>query len=409
MGLKDRLYEQPVVGTALRVQDRYALDRANQLAAAVGFFGFLSLFPLVALAVSIAGFVLGPAQLNDVQEAIQNAVPGLGSAIDIGAIAAAKQATGIVAILGLLWSGLKVVDSAQEGTSKVFRVTDPGNFIQKKVRSLVALFTLGVVVLLSSALGTVAGSFDPTSLEPGVLADVAGRIPRVLVAGVGFLISAALDTGLFLAAYRVLSVRKGPSIRQLLPGAILAALGWSALKIGGTALVASQTRSNAALGAIAGVLGALFLLYLAGRIYFYGAELAAVQAGIPNAPAAADPEPDALYRATGDDDPEADALGRGDEEGEDVTSPDGREPAAARPSGSDQEAGTEVEPPPLPSAPAAGEPSPAVSPVTRAAVAQADARNRAERDPNYVRKALAFAIAVGSVAGLARFMLGDDD
>ena len=37
MAVKDRLYGVPVLGTALRVQDRYKADAADQFAAAIGF------------------------------------------------------------------------------------------------------------------------------------------------------------------------------------------------------------------------------------------------------------------------------------------------------------------------------------------------------------------------------------
>jgi membrane protein len=72
-GIKDR----PVVATALRVQERYKEDAAEQLAAAIGFFAFLSLVPLLLLAVSVAGFVYSdPEDQARVALALTEVLPG---------------------------------------------------------------------------------------------------------------------------------------------------------------------------------------------------------------------------------------------------------------------------------------------------------------------------------------------
>jgi hypothetical protein len=88
-----------------------------------------------------------------------------------------------------------------------------------------------------------------------------------------------LDLLLFLAAYRMFSPTSELGIRRLLPGATLGAVGWAALKIAGAAYVSGQAEdANAIYGAFGGIIALLLLLYLAGRLYLYGAELTAVLA-----------------------------------------------------------------------------------------------------------------------------------
>jgi uncharacterized BrkB/YihY/UPF0761 family membrane protein len=92
----------------------------------------------------------------------------------------------------------------------------------------------------------------------------------------GALVAFALDLGLFLLTYRVLAGR-GTSLRDLLPGALFAAIGWTALKLLGTWYATlTVERSGSVYGPFAATIGVLVILYLAARMFVYGAELNAV-------------------------------------------------------------------------------------------------------------------------------------
>src|SRR5207247_10512709 len=89
-----------------------------------------------------------------------------------------------------------------------------------------------------------------------------------------------LDVVLVLVSYRVLTAGWGPPFSKLWPGALLAAGGWTALKVAG-AWYASRTVAHASqvYGTFGAVVGALTLLYLASRLFLYGAELHVVLNG----------------------------------------------------------------------------------------------------------------------------------
>lgn len=267
--------EHPAVAIPLRVQQRYKHDAADQLAAAIGFFSFLSLVPLLLLAVAAAGFVLAdPADQVRVALAITEMLPGFGETVGAGdpdegvsamltTVVEARGTVGLIGLVTLLITGLRVIASAMAATRVVFR----GGVVKGVsgwARKLGSLLVLGVVALLAVAGSSLAGfEFE--------------FLPRPVTVVLGFLISFGLDLGLFLVAYRVLSTTTTMRWRQLVPGALLAAAGWSALKIVGATLVATQVASaNALYGALGGVIALLLLFYLAGRLYLYGAELSAV-------------------------------------------------------------------------------------------------------------------------------------
>ena len=273
VGFKAKLEKAPVIGTALAVQNRYTKDAADPLAAAIGFFGFLSLFPLILLAVSVAGFVLqDPQDQLTVAATITEAIPGFEATMQdddsgvedlIAGVVNQRGTIGIIGLATLLLSGLRIINAAMISTRVVFRGAVMSG-VGAKVRQVAALVGLGVLALAGAAGSSIAAiEFDVLPASGALLISVA----------VTFL----LDFVLFLAAYKLLSPTVQITVKQLVPGAVLAAIGWTALKVAGSAYVGNQVESaNALYGALGGVIALMLLMYLAGRLYLYGAELSAV-------------------------------------------------------------------------------------------------------------------------------------
>lgn len=386
MAFKDRLYDVPVVGTALRVQDRYQADAGDQFAGAIGFFGFLSLFPLVLLALSVVGFVLADASPDEmadvsarVQDAIQSAIPGLSGsqAVDdaLANVVDNAGATGIVGGVLLLLAGLRVVNSAQTATLVIFGVDrSQMTGVKQKVRQVGAMVALGLLAIAGTAAGSAIGVV--TQIEFLGVMDVLA--PVLTTVG-----SFVLDTALFLAAYRLFGTRAGPPVSTLLPGAVLAGAGWTLLKLLGSTYVSSQADSGTdTYGALAGVIGLMLLFYLAGRLFVYGAELSAVRAPNPEDPTEA-PEEVGMESRVDEDDQAAAAATAG-----------GPPAAAGTPLATARVVGRR--PPPGTSTAEAALLAPAASEATRARLMT---RPEPPREA-HGRQALAFALAVGAVAGL---------
>ena len=258
----------PLVRRAMRLNERYGEDAGGYLAASITYYGFLSFFPLLLLALSVAGFLLAsrPELHADVREAVTEAVPGLQAFVgeNLEAIESSRAGAGAIGLIGLLWTGSGVVGAGRNAVRQVNREGPPAGGLGQRLWFLGVTIGLGTIALTATGLAGLAVGLDAE-----------GPLGVALRIG-GALVGLALDLGLFLLTYRVLA-RGERSWRRLFPGAMFAAVGWTILKLLGTwYATATVDRSGSVYGPFAATIGVLLILYLAARVFVYGAELNAV-------------------------------------------------------------------------------------------------------------------------------------
>jgi YihY family inner membrane protein len=265
MAFKDRRLVK-LVRSVIR---RYAEDSAGYLASAIAYHAFLSLFPLLLLGLAVVGFLLAHDVRSQAEwvDRLSRTVPGLQDLIDdaLRAVVRERAAAGVIAVVGLAWTGIGVVEAAGHALARVFRLEEHGSLLRKKLWSIGSLVALGLLALAATGLTGLA-----TGLEFGGLMGVLTAIGAIVL-------GLALDLGTFLLGYRILVHRRGPPFAKLWKGALLAAGGWTILKLAGAWVVGRVVGNAAAVyGSFAAVIGVLFLLHLGSRLFLYGAELNAV-------------------------------------------------------------------------------------------------------------------------------------
>jgi membrane protein len=264
----ERIKDGRIVRIATAVNHRYGDDAGGHLSASIAYYGFLSLFPLALLALSIVGFAVNgnPEFRADLEQRVLDAVPGLQTLVgrNLDAVAESSGSIGMIGLAGLLWTGTGVVGAGRNAVRQVFREGPPPSGLADKVRLVGLTVGLGLVALAATGLAAAAAALD----SQGPL----GLVLRLVGAAMAF----ALDLFLFLVTYRVV-LRRRIGWRRLLPGALFAAGGWWLLKLVGTwYATATVDRSETVYGPFAATVGVLVLLYLAARVFLYGAELNAV-------------------------------------------------------------------------------------------------------------------------------------
>ena len=253
---KEKLAGVRGIGALLRVQDRFGEIQGTALANGIALQGFLSLIPLVLVAIAVAGFIAsGDASFSrDVIDAL--AIPEDGPAAEnlrttIETAQESKRAASIVGVLGLFWSGLAVVAAVQRGIDAAWQTKSEG--LKDKLRAVLWLVGAAVIFLGSFALSAVL------NFLPGFLAPVS------------IIVGLAVNTGLFLWTFSELG-RVPVGWRALLPGALLCAVGFEVLKVLGSIVVPRLIANSSALyGSLGIVIALLAWLAFFGRLLVYGA------------------------------------------------------------------------------------------------------------------------------------------
>jgi membrane protein len=258
----------PWLDHLIRAWSRYQSDSGDRLAASVTYFGFLSFFPIIALAFSVAGFVVDayPSAQKDLIRQINNFLPGLSDKLNVATIGDAKVASGIIGLLGLLLAGLGWIDALREAIRVMWHHNlKVGNFFKKKTLDIGILAGLGLTMIASVAVTGVSSSamgwfLQHIGLQGSTVANVLLRI-------VGYVLALAVDVAIFLFLLTRLPKVATP-MRQVLKGALFGAVGFEILKTVGSLLVKSATH-NPVYGVFAVVVGLLIWINYISRFTLF--------------------------------------------------------------------------------------------------------------------------------------------
>jgi YihY family inner membrane protein len=255
-----------VLGFPFGVLKKYGDDQGGKKAALLAHYGFLSLFPLLLVFLTLLGYALHNNEelKQGVIDTLARQFPVLGSQVEksISTIQGSGVAL-VVGILGTLWGGLGITQSFQDAMNDIWNVPRRSrpNFWWRLARGLAALLLVAGEVVAATVLAQegIAG--------PGLL----GRIDLL---GGSFL----LNLLLLLVMFQVLTGMR-VRWRRLLPGAAFGALGWSVLQSVGVKILNRQLeQANLVYGVFAVVIVLLGWLYLSSQLVLYAAEINVVLA-----------------------------------------------------------------------------------------------------------------------------------
>jgi YihY family inner membrane protein len=252
---------------AVGVFKKFGDDRGGSLAALLTFYGFLSLFPLLLLLVTILGF-FGSADHSFVQRVENSAfsqfpVVGTKLSTNIHGLQGRSIFGLVVGILFVLWGSQGAMQTAQYAQAEIWNI--PGvnrpNFWARLGRTAAMTLVLGLFLLVSTVLAGLV-----TIGHHGAWAVVGAVV-----------VSLVVNIGLFVVAFRLLTPKEIPW-GDMLPGAVAGAAGWTVLQyVGGVLVEHSLRNTSKEYGTFALVLGLISFLYLAAQVTLYASELNVVR------------------------------------------------------------------------------------------------------------------------------------
>lgn len=251
----------------------YNDDSCSTSAAALSYYGLLSIFPLMLFLIAIAStFIPSERVTRAVVGFFASNIPVSAPTLQL-AINQVIQARGVVTIVSaasFLWSAMGVFDMLQRGINRAFRVPHPRPRWRQTLVSMAMVAGVSLLFILSFALTTwlrVAFHFRlmmRASPAVDVLADLAGFAISVVIFGV---------------LYRYIPFDENIKWRDVFWGAVVAAALWEIAKMAFAWYITSYAVLNLIYGPLGAVIAIMLWGYVTAAILLLGAELAAIKAG----------------------------------------------------------------------------------------------------------------------------------
>lgn len=224
------------------------------MAGSIAYSAFISLFPLLVLAVVVASIVGGDAFSQYVLSATERFLSPSGQELVVESLDSAigRSELSVLSALVFLWATLRVFRGLDIAFSILYGTEDVQGLFNQLKDGLVVLFALGVAA---------AGSF--------VLYLVLDRIPSVPFGEVLTPVVVVLFLTIALLPVYYVFPDTDLTVRQVVPGAFVAAIGWTILQIGFRLYVALSDKTEL-YGVIGGVILLITWLYFGALILLLG-------------------------------------------------------------------------------------------------------------------------------------------
>jgi membrane protein len=248
-------------------------DNLTDWAAALTYYGILSIFPMLIVLVSILGLV-GTSATQPLIDNLKTVAPGPASQIFTSAITNLQKSQGaagvlfVVGLLGALWSASGYVAAFMRASNSIYDVEE-GRPIWKTAPVRVGTTLVLVLLLAITAIGVVltgglaqqAGNLIGAGSDAVTVWNIAKWPVLLLLVSLMFAI-------LYWAAPNV----KQPGFRWISPGGLLATLVWIVASALFALYVANFSSYNKTYGALGGVITFLVWLWISNIAVLLGAE-----------------------------------------------------------------------------------------------------------------------------------------
>jgi membrane protein len=261
-------------GVLKRTVREFKEDNLTVWAAALTYYGILSLFPLLLVLVSVLGLV-GQSATQPLIDNVGKVAPGPAKEIVTGAIQNLQESRGaagilfVVGLAGALWSASGYIAAFIKASNAIWDVEE-GRPVWKTIPLRLAITLVTVVLLAVMALAVVLTGPLAEQLGNVVgLGSTAVTIWDIAKWPVLVLIASFMFAFLYWASPNV----RHPKFRWVSPGGVLAVLLWIVASAAFAFYVANFGSYNKTYGALGGVIIFLVWLWISNVVILLGAEL----------------------------------------------------------------------------------------------------------------------------------------
>jgi membrane protein len=252
---------KPVLALPLGIVKKFGEDEGGSMVSLIAYRAFFSLFPLLLLLTTLLGYVLaGNEELRrEVVNGTLSQFPIIGNQLKGGSLHGSGVALA-VGIIGSLLAGLGVVLETEQTFNRCWGVPKSAErgFVGSRLRAIGLLVVLGGLAVASTVVsGLAAGGAD--------FLGAGGKVG-------GLVIATVLNLFVFGAVFRLLTTDTVET-RALIPGVVVATIGWEVLQVLGGWYISHEVKNASAVyGTFALVIGLLAWIHLGATFVVLGAE-----------------------------------------------------------------------------------------------------------------------------------------
>ncbi|MEE9615302.1 MAG: YihY/virulence factor BrkB family protein [Thermodesulfobacteriota bacterium] len=246
-------------------------------AAAISFFAFFSLIPLLFIVTALLGSVLGKESelLESVVAAARERLPYLGEGVvsNVRGLVENWKAFGWLGLFILAWSAQLVLNALEDSLYSVYGGKDMGwqrGFIVRKLMGMAVLVVVLLTVLVSigiTALGEVVGTLDVGIYGMGVVRYILGSLAFTYM--VSFVVMVLATS----AVYKFIAVRR-MDYRFALYGSCVFTVLWEAAKHLFGWYISNFPIYNKFFGSLGALMVLLIWIFYSANIFLFGASFA---------------------------------------------------------------------------------------------------------------------------------------
>jgi membrane protein len=260
-------------GVLKRTGKEFQEDNLTDWAAALTYYGVLSIFPALIVLVSILGLI-GESATQPLLDNLGSVAPGPAQDIFTSAIENLQGSQGaagvffVIGILGAIWAASGYIAAFMRASNAIYDMPE-GRPIWKTLPVRVGLTVLLIVLSVISAIAvTLTGGLAKEAGNLLGLGDTAVTVWGIAKWPVLLLLVSFMFAVLYWAAPNV----KQPGFRWISPGGVLAVVGWVIASLAFAFYVANFGSYNETYGALAGPIVFLVWLWISNIMILLGAE-----------------------------------------------------------------------------------------------------------------------------------------
>jgi membrane protein len=250
-------------------------DQGTLYAAAISFFGLISIIPLFLLAIGVFGYIIGSydTALQSVLDFAQNFIP-TSTEVVRAKLQSLSHQSGLLSglgLIGLLWAGMQVFVILQQVMNIALGVKQPVGFFRARVIALLMVVVTYLLLGISIVATSLADALRHIEPPPGI---TLGEIKLFWDVG-GILLPLILTLLAFTLVYKYLST-ECVATKGAIVGAVTAGVLFELAKQAFRWYVVNIAHFSRIYGSLAGIVVIVFWIYYLSIIVVLGAEVASV-------------------------------------------------------------------------------------------------------------------------------------